>query len=265
MDSTFWFKLVLSFIVGSAWVTLSTVIAERYGSRLGGVIAGFPSPVAVALLFIGVTQTPIASVQATTSMPLAMSLNGVFMIVYLLLARRGLAIALASALAVWFLQASIVLALDIQRFWISVAGWVLIVPICYLVVEKVMTIPSRRGVIVTYSRAQIAFRALFGGTLISFAVLMGKLGGPVYGGIFAIFPMMFISTLVITYQAGGVDFSRAMGKAIMVSATVNVPLYTMAVRYTYAWAGLAYGTAIALVFASGVGYLTYRFMRVNLS
>jgi hypothetical protein len=128
-----------------------------------------------------------------------------------------------------------------------------------------MRIPSRPGVRVTYSHAQIGFRALFGGALISFAVLLGKLGGPVYGGVFAIFPMMFISTLVVTYHAGGVDFSRAMGKAIMVSATVNVSLYTMAVRYTYAWVGLAYGTAIALVLACGMGYLTYRFMRVKLS
>ncbi len=265
MDATFWYKLALSFIVGSAWVTLSTVVAERYGSRLGGVIAGFPSTVAVALLFIGVTQTPLAAIQATTVMPLAMALNGVFMIVYLLLARRGLAVALTSALVIWFLQASVLLALDIQHFWISVAGWVLIAPACYFVVEKLMTIPSRPGVRVAYSHAQIAFRALFGGALISFAVLLGKLGGPVYGGVFAIFPMMFISTLVITYHAGGADFSRAMGKAILVGATVNVSLYTMVVRYTYAWTGLVYGTAIALVLACGVGYLTYRFMRAKLS
>jgi hypothetical protein len=58
MDASFWIKLFLGFIVGSIWVTLTTVSAERFGSKVGGLIGGLPSTVVIALLFIGLTQSP---------------------------------------------------------------------------------------------------------------------------------------------------------------------------------------------------------------
>lgn len=265
MESAFWYKLFLSFIVGSAWVTFSTIAAERYGSKMGGLIGGLPSTAVVALLFIGLTQTPFVASEATTIMPFTQGINGIFIIVYLLLVRRGLLRGLLSALLAWFFLASILLATDIRHLWVSVASWMLLVLSCYLVVERCMNIPSQGKVSIRYTFSQIAFRALFGGAVIAFAVLMGKLGGPMYGGVFATFPAMFLSTLVVTYRTGGAEFSRAVAKALMVSGMINVALYAMVVRYLYAWSGLAYGTGIALVFSYGTGYLTYLFMRARLS
>ncbi|MFC1955801.1 DUF3147 family protein [Chloroflexota bacterium] len=34
--------MVLSFIVGGTWIALVTVLAEKFGTKLGGIIAGFP-------------------------------------------------------------------------------------------------------------------------------------------------------------------------------------------------------------------------------
>ncbi len=58
MGSSFLLKLAISFLTGAAWVTLSTLASERYGSRVGGLIGGMPSTAVVSLLFIGLTQTP---------------------------------------------------------------------------------------------------------------------------------------------------------------------------------------------------------------
>jgi uncharacterized membrane protein (GlpM family) len=265
MESTFWYKLLLSFVVGSAWVTLSTIAAERYGSKMGGLIGGLPSTAVVALLFIGLTQTPLVASEATTIMPFAQGLNGIFILVYLLLVRRGLLQGLLGALLVWFSLASVLIATGIRHFWVSVASWMLLVVSCYLAVERCMKIPSQGKVSIRCTSSQIAFRALFGGAVIAFAVFMGKLGGPLYGGIFATFPAMFLSTLVVTYRTGGAEFSRAVAKALMVSGLINVALYAMAVRYLYAWLGLTYGTGLALVFSCGTGYFTYLFMRAKLS
>jgi hypothetical protein len=265
MESSFWYKLGLSFVVGSAWVTLSTVAADRYGSKMGGLIGGLPSTAVISLLFIGFTQTPLVASAATIAMPLAQGLNGLFIIAYLLFVRRGLVTGLSSALLVWFILASILMAVRIQSFWVSVAGWVLLVSTCYLVVEKYVKIPSQTKPRVSHTSSQIACRALFGGAVIVFAVSVGKLGGPIYGGIFATFPAMFLSTLIITYRTGGVEFSRAVAKALMVSGLINVSLYAIVVRYLYVWSGLVYGTAIALVFSCGTGYLTYLFIKTRLS
>ena len=56
MDYTFWYKLLLSFLVGGCWVTLTTIIAEKFGSKIGGLLGGLPSTIVVSLLFIGLTQ-----------------------------------------------------------------------------------------------------------------------------------------------------------------------------------------------------------------
>jgi len=265
MDASFWLKLGLSFLVGSTWVTLSTSAAERYGSKIGGLIGGLPSTVIVTLFFIGLTQTPLAAVRATTIIPLSMSCTGLFMVTYLFFARRGLPVGLTIALLVWFCLASILVALDIQDIRVSILGWLCLAASCLLIVEKGMKISSRVRVQAHYTMAQIIYRALFGGTVVAFAVLMGKLGGPVLGGAFATFPAMFSSTLVITHRVGGADFARAIGKSLLASGLVTVPIYALAVRFLYPWAGLGLGTLLAILVSLGAGYLTFLFMRARMS
>ena len=265
MDTSFWLKLGLSCIVGGLWVTLSTVAAERYGSKIGGFIGGLPSTVVVSLFFIGLTQTSGDASQATTIMPLVQGFNGIFILTYILFAARGLLVSLSGALLIWFLLASVIVAAHIQSFWISTAGWLLMALGCYAMVEKVLTIPSREKIDIHYASLQILFRAFFGGSVIAFAVFMGKLGGPVYGGIFATFPAMFISTIIITHRTGGPQFSRAVAKTLMVSGLINVIFYVTAARYFYLWTGLIPGTILALLCSCGIGYLTHLFIRSRLS
>jgi uncharacterized protein DUF3147 len=265
MDTIFWYKLALSFIVGSGWVALSTIAAERYGSKVGGLIGGLPSTVFVSLLFIGITQTPRVASETTTLMPVTQGINGIFVVVYLLLVRRGLVTGLLSALGIWFLLAGSIAAIGIQHLWVSLCGWALCFLGSYLVAERVMTIPGRGEVHVRCTLSQAGMRALFGGSVIAFAVWAGKLLGPAYGGILATFPAMFFSTLAITYRRGGPEFSQAVGKAMMMSGMINVALYAIAVRYLYIWFGLIQGTALALTFACGAGYLTYLFMGTRLA
>jgi hypothetical protein len=265
MDAAFWLKLGLSFLVGSGWVAWSTVAAEKYGSRIGGLIGGLPSTVFVSLLFIGLTQNPAAASETTTLMPLAQGINGVFIAAYLFFVRRGLASGLLNAFWIWLILTAILAVAGIRQFAASVCGWALLVVGCYFAVERGMNIASRSGLRVRYTTAQIAGRALFGGAVIAFAVWMGKLLGPVYGGIFATFPAMFVSTLAITYRAGGPQFSRAVGKSMMMSGMVNVALYAIAVRYCYQWSGLVFGTILAVAFSCGTGYITYLFIKARVA
>ena len=117
MDHLFLLKLSLSFLVGSAFVTLCTVAAEKFGSKVGGLIGGLPSTVVVTLLFIGLVQTPEAASQATDVIPLVLGFNGLFLVTYVFLAQWGLWIGLGSALAVWSVLA--LLTILLRRSWLS--------------------------------------------------------------------------------------------------------------------------------------------------
>ncbi len=265
VNEGFWVKLALSFVVGSGWIALTTATAERRGSTLGGLIGGLPSTILVSLLFIGLTQSPHIAAETTTLMPLTQGINGVFVVAFLVLIRYGLAAALSSALAVWSLLAATLALVLPHTLFISVAGWLALAVGCYLAVDRWMRVPSQASVAFCCTRSQLIVRALFGGTIISSAVLTGKILGPVYGGILATFPATFFSTLAITYRSGGAEFSRAVGKALMTSGMVNAALYPIAVRYLYPWAGLFMGTCLAIGFSCLTAYGTYRFMRQALT
>jgi len=265
MDASFWLKLILGFFVGSLWVTLTTLSAERFGSKVGGLIGGLPSTVVIALLFIGITQSPEVAAQATTIMPLAQGLNGLFVLIFMHFIPRGLRVGLLSALLLWFFQSTLLYLADIQYFWVSLLGWLILLVICYLLVEKRMKVPSQGKLAISYHPSQLIWRAFFGGGVIALAVFMGKVGGPLLGGIFGSFPAMFLSTLVITYKTSGAGFSRSVGKSLLISGLINVPLYEIMVRLLYPTVGLGLGTLVALLFSIGTGYLTFLFMKTRLT
>ena len=52
--------------------------------------------------------------------------------------------------------------------------------------------------------------------MIAFAVIMSKVGGSILGGIFASFPAVFISTLVISATVVDVDFWQTIQSEVVV-------------------------------------------------
>jgi uncharacterized membrane protein (GlpM family) len=263
--SPFALKLALTFFVGGSWVILSTVIAERAGTKLGGVIAGLPSSSLMAFLFIGWTQSPQAAAQATTLAPLTVGVVALFNVVYALLYQRGFILALVGALGVWFVLALGLLALNVESYALSLAGLVALTLIAYWILEKKLSIPSEGRVQMRYTLGQLTFRGLLGGTIIAFAVLMAKVGGPIVGGVFAVFPNVMLSTMIVNHLNHGRSFSIAVVKSMTISASINVTLYVTAVRYLYPACGLILGTILAFALALVSGYLTYQFVRRRMS
>ncbi len=265
MDLVFWTKIGLSFILGSVWVTFSTVLAERYGSKLGGLIAGMPSTIVISLLFIGLTQSPGIAAKAAAIIPLTMGINCIFMILFMSLVRRGLLLGLGSAIITWFLLAATIIELKIQAFWLSLLGWSIIGSMCLYYAEKILRIRSEEKKIVFYTPLQFASRAFFGGMIIAFAVFMGKAAGPQLGGIFATFPAVFTSTLIIAYRSGGSNLARAIAKSLMVSGMVTVTVYASIVRVTYPLVGLVYGTLAGILVSCTSALPVYWFIRKKLA
>jgi hypothetical protein len=265
MTDSFFIKLILSFLIGSAWVVCATIITERFGSKVGGIIGGFPSTVAVSLLFIGLARSPELVVETTTLFPAAFAVNAFFILCFVLSISRGAAVAFGGAIAVWFLLQYILVVSGLHSLVVAMGIWLLVLFGSIYLLEHVLRIPSCAGVAIHYRSRDLLWRAGFSGTVIVIAVSMGSLGGPALGAMFSSFPAVFLSTLFIAYRSLGQDCSRGLSKSLLIGGLVNCVVYALLVRYLYPRAGLAGGTLLACALTSGVSLFTLRLMSRHLT
>jgi Protein of unknown function (DUF3147) len=261
----FLLKLLFAFVVGSSVVTLSTVAAEKFGSKVGGFIGGLPSTVAITLFFIGFVQTPQVASEATNIIPLVVGFNGLFLVIYAVLAKRGFAVGLAGAFSVWFFLSLLSVFLDVQSFWFSFCVFLVLLIGSYSFLEKKLRLRSGGKLDARITPSQVAFRALFSGSIITAGVYLSKVGGIIWGGVLAPFPAVFISTLVITWKSRGVEFSRMVTKSLLVSGMVNTVIFAVAARYFFLLSGLVLGTILAYAVSAISAYGVYLFIKAKMS
>ena len=261
MDHAFLFKLLLSFIIGGIWITFATIIAERFGSKLGGVIAGIPSTIIISLFFIGWTQSPIIASQATTVVPIIMGIDALFVVVYALLINRKFYVALGGALLFWAVSSFILALVGFDSFLISLIGFVVFVVLAYYILEKRHSFHSESSKYTKYTVRTFLIRGILSGSIIAFSVLMAKIAGPLVGGMFSAFPAVMLSTMIITYFSHGTNFSLAVLKIITISGPVNVLAYAIAVRCLYGGVGLIWGTVLSFIVSLISSFLVYQFVK----
>lgn len=265
IDNSTFLLILLSFGVGSVWITLTTVLADRFGSKIGGFIGGLPSTAAVSLFFIGLTQSPETAAQATTVFPLSYAFTGLFLVFFALLWSRGFWAALFLSLSVWFGLSACVVVFHLENFSLSVGVYVLFFVVAVYFLEFKLKLPSTSGEKLKYTIWQVLGRAVFGGSVVAFTVFVSRVGGPVLGGIFSAFPAVFISVLVVSYKTRGIAFSRAMSKPLLVTGMVTIFLYALAVRFFYPEYGLWLGTLGAMLVAMVAALFTLLFIHKHLA
>jgi len=241
---------ILSFFVASAWVSLATIITERYGTKKGGVITTLPSALVVALFFIGIQEGADFAAETAIVVPAEMGINAIFLAVFITLIKHGLPKALTGAMAAWFLLSFSLLLLLEPLLIVTLGIYSLCVVSMIIWLRKRHRYRAQPGKKVYYAKKEIMARGLFAGILIALAIFLANIGGPVLGGIFSVFPAIFTSTMVILYLKQGPEFTGATGST-MVLGSVNVVFYSVLVSYSYPWLGVINGTIVSLV----LGYL----------
>jgi len=260
ITSIFLLQLLLTFLIGSCWIYFTVLAGLRFGSKTGGFIGGLPSTALLSFFFIGYTQSPEIASSVTTIFPLAIAVSGLFLVVYAMIARQGFLLALLSGLCFWFLLSTIIVFFRWHNFLANLAIYVIVMLFAYFMLEKFLLIKSIASDRSRHPEKHLVFRSVFGGLVVMLTVLIAKIGGPVFGGIIAAFPAMFISTLTISYKAHGIEFSRAMTKPLMVTGMITVAVYALALRYLYLYTGLYIGTFLAICISGISAFLTFRFI-----
>lgn len=264
--SIFAIKTILSFIVGFIWITLSSIFAEKLGAKLGGVIAGLPATMVVALFFIGLTQGGIVASHVTTVIPLVVSINALFVVAFISFSKRfSLIVALSLAIIFWFCVMLLISLFPITSFLLILSVSCVIILTSYSLLEKRMRILAVGSKKTIYSFSQILIRGGIGGTIIVFSVLMSKISNPTIAGIFASFPALTISMIIIIHQTQTKAFLHSLLKNFIISSTVNVVGFVICIRYLFPVIGIYMGTVVALVASAFIAYLMYNFVNKRLS
>lgn len=260
----FLLKLLLSIVVGGAWITVASMLAERLGSKVGGFVAGLPSTIVVALFFMAWTQGPELVYAATASTPLGFALNVVYAVAFAALSPQGLAAGVGAAFLGWFGLSIVAVLVGLKGFEVLLGVWVITMLAGYLVMQHVLHVRARPGFTVRYSGAALCARALFAGGVIGLAVALSRVAGPLWGGIFAAFPAVYTSTMVIVSRSAGVQFARSIAPSLMISGGVIPIVYAVVFRYAILRFGLAESVALSYAGCLPVAWLSYLFIRRRL-
>jgi len=242
----FLIKWLLSLVIGSTWVTVSTIVAEKVSGKLGGLIAGLPSTAVVSLLFIGLTQGLDPALTAAKIVPFSSGLYCFYFLTYVVLTKKGFRFGFISSLMVWFAFAFIASRIFIPNLLSSSIVWLILVTATIWWVHKYVRI-DKKLIPEKIESSPLWVKALLSGLVISSVVLIGKLAGPTWGGIFATFPALTISTFLITIRSGGVEFTRLIAKNIHISTTTTISIFAILSYFLYPVLGIILGTIAAYV------------------
>ncbi len=257
MVSDFFFlHLILAFAVGSLWVTAITVIAEKKGSILGGILGGLPSTSAFSFFFIGINQSSAAAVQATTVFPLAFGITSAYLFFFAFFAQKGFGRGIFVSLLIWFAVSGLIAAFDLKDFALSLVSGAVISVLTYYCFTK-LKLRNLKGEETSYKVHQVLLRGVGAGALVLISVFLSQISGPVLGGIAAAFPAVFTSTLIILNRSRGTEFSRAMTKPLVFSGILTIIPFCVAVRFFYPSIGIWLGTLASYTFVTPLAILSY--------
>jgi hypothetical protein len=192
-------------------------------------------------------------------MPAAVAGSLIFAVVYVMLCKRtGCLLALLTASAIWF---SISLPLAYSKFEdINTAtiffAFVWITSVYGMSRQKTRPNMPKK---IRYTWIQKIGRAVFAGSVIAFSVVISSMMGPLWGGAFAAFPAMFLTTFLILYRSYGCEYSTELARNTPAGLLGVVP-YLWGVHYFYPSHGLIGGTLISYALSLSMTIAAYWLM-----
>ena len=251
MNRLFFVQIATSFIVGGAGVAFLSFIAERASSRTAGIVLAFPSTGALSYFFLAWALSPeaVATVVPATFIPLG--LTAMFPVFYTYSAqtiasritKKGYQVLISFLLSTtcWLALALPVALFKFSDFSLGMIGYILLVLIADFLLHRRM---HTKAPALTYTTGQKIGRAAFVGLIIATVLVLGKTLDVVWGGIFAMFPAAFSSSLMLLHwYYDSKSVSAAAQNAPIGSLSICV--YSIAVMIVFPRFGFIVGTVLA--------------------
>lgn len=237
------FQIIIPFFLSAIVVILITVIAEKFGTKVGGILGTLPSTIVIAFLFIAFNEGETFASQAAAVVPAELGINVVFLFVFALLIHRSTLLAFIGTFAIWSILSASLVLFNMENILISIVCYLLAVAIAFLVLEKKKKIRSAAKRHIHYTATKIMFRGILAGIVIAIAVFLSNYGS-VISGIFSVFPAILSSTMLISVREHGPDFAAGMAKSMLLGLS-SVATYATVIHFLYPRYGIMIGTLIA--------------------
>ncbi|HEX4238887.1 MAG TPA: hypothetical protein VHZ64_13225 [Xanthobacteraceae bacterium] len=227
-DLAFWLELVFKMVMTAAVVVFISLVVERSGPFIGAMIAALPTAAGAAYVILALEHPPdFIAASAVGSMAIGAAV-AIFAAVYAVLAQgRGLVLSLGAALLVWFACAAVVRQFDwtpLSALALNAAVYAVTVPLSW---RYRSSAPPKKFL---RTRYDIPLRALAAATVVVIVTTASHSIGSFASGMFALFPIVFCSSIVILHpRVGGKATASVMAHAQV--ALIGLTLAFMAVHY----------------------------------
>lgn len=200
-------QAIVSFLIGGTAITFLTLLAERSGEKLAGIIMMFPTTVALGFFFLGIATSAeqVAAAIPATLVPLGIVVcSSVIYIRAAAFYRKRIAHKQAQILAafltsclIWLIIALPFALSRFQGLKLGIAGYFLLAMLAhYLLNREHSDTTIQRS---AFTRRQIMLRACFVGSILALVVILGKTLSPFWGGVVTMFPAVTFSSLMILH------------------------------------------------------------------
>jgi hypothetical protein len=249
--------LVSAFLAGFIAV-LVTLAIERWGGLTGGILGTMPSTILPAAAGIYLAGDEELFMQSLAIMPMGMLINGLFLSVWIYLPPRlgdsksPLLTTALGALAAWFVCGLVMLftvefalGYGVSSWNLATLGLVLIIGLAVRMNWNVREAPK--------GSEPVAFQVLIlrgsaAAAAIGAAVWLSSQGQPFIAGLAAVFPAIFLTSMVALWLSQGPTVPRGAAGPMALGG-VSVAVYAMVAMYALPEWGVYSGSLIAWLVA----------------
>jgi hypothetical protein len=252
-DLYFALTLIVKMAVTAGFLLTATIVAERAGPLIGGLVATLPISAGPVYIFLALDHDSHFIAQSALGSLVTNALNVVFAVTYALLAQRqSLPISLGGAFAAWlglswaagFVHWTLPLAI-VLNIGIIAASLVVVHPLRHV---RVAAAPTRWYDLVL----RAAMVALLVGVVVSLSFTIG----PTASGNLAVFPIVLSSIMIILHRRiGGKPTAAIMANAVVGLAGFGIAVVTL--NLTAVQLGSPLALALALAVSVGANLLIY--------
>ena len=249
-DLSFWLELAFKMAMTAAVVVFISIVVERSGPFIGAMIAALPTAAGAAYVILAIEHPPaFIAASAVGSMAIGAAV-AIFAAVHAVLAQRhGLVLSLGVSLLVWFVCAALLRQFDwspLSALVLNAAVYAVTIPLSW---PYRSSAPPRKFL---RTRYDIPLRALAAATVVVIVTTASHSIGSFASGMFALFPIVFCSSIVILHpRVGGKATASVMAHAQV--ALIGLTLAFMAVHYLAeplgSWWALLIGLCISIAWS----------------